>query len=243
LCTCSTPTSDGLKSRLTHIPPHSETTSIPTNPRTTRPVGYAFVDVSTSSEADRAIQELNGQSILDRKVSVQLARKPEPAAEVTEGGEGAPRRRQSTRGRGRGRGGRAARSGRGKKGQAAEGTVEGEDATNGTPTNVPGQAAPLTETTNEALTATTGEDGITVDGKANANRPRKQRGPPEDGVPSKTKIMVANLPYDLREEKVCPHSCPHDNNTMLTHMSSSSRSSPSTSRPPPRLLSVPSPNS
>jgi len=179
-----------------------ETTSVPTNPRTTRPVGYAFVDVSTSSEADRAIQELNGQSILDRKVSVQLARKPEPAAEVTEGGEGAPRRRQSTRGRGRGRGGRAARSGRGKKGQAAEGTVEGEDATNGTPTNVPGQAAPLTETTNEALTATTGEDGLTVDGKANANRPRKQRGPPEDGVPSKTKIMVANLPYDLREEKL-----------------------------------------
>lgn len=186
---------------------HSETTSIPTNPRTTRPVGYAFVDVSTSSEADRAIQELNGQSILDRKVSVQLARKPEPAAETTEGGEGAPRRRQSTRGRGRGRGGRAARSGRGKKGQAAEGAVngEGEAATNGTPTTVPGQAAPLTETTNEALTVTSG-DGLTVDpseaGKTNANRPRKQRGPPEDGVPSKTKIMVANLPYDLREEKV-----------------------------------------
>lgn len=183
-----------------------ETTSIPTNPRTTRPVGYAFVDVSTSSEADRAIQELNGKSILDRKVSVQLARKPEPAAENTEGGEGAPRRRQSTRGRGRGRGGRAARSGRGKKAQA-EGAVNGEEAvTNGTPTNVPGQAAPLTETTNEALTATTGEDGLTVDpsqtGKTNANRPRKQRGPPEDGVPSKTKIMVANLPYDLREEKL-----------------------------------------
>jgi hypothetical protein len=34
-------------------------------------------------------------------------------------------------------------------------------------------------------------------------RERKQRGPPEDGVASKTKVMVANLPYDLREEKVC----------------------------------------
>jgi RNA recognition motif-containing protein len=185
-----------------------ETTSIPTNPRTTRPVGYAFVDVSTSSEADRAIQELNGQSILDRKVSVQLARKPEPAPEPTaEGGEGAPRRRQSTRGRGRGRGGRAARSGRGKKGQAAEGAVNGEAdaAANGAaPTNVPGQVLPLTETTNEAVTASAGEEGINVDqaGKTNANRPRKQRGPPEDGVPSKTKIMVANLPYDLREEKL-----------------------------------------
>jgi len=39
-------------------------------------------------------------------------------------------------------------------------------------------------------------------GKTDALRPRKQRGPPEDGVPSKTKVMVANLPYDLREEKV-----------------------------------------
>ena len=83
----------------------SETTSIPTNPRTTRPVGYAFVDVSTPSEAERAINELNGLTILDRKVSVQLARKPEPAAEkagATEGGEG-QKRRPSTRGRGRGR--------------------------------------------------------------------------------------------------------------------------------------------
>lgn len=94
---------------------HSETTSIPTNPRTTRPVGYAFVDVSTPSEAERAINDLNGKNILDRKVSVQLARKPEPAGEMGEGAEGT-RRRSSTRGRGRGRGGRSGRgtrSGRG----------------------------------------------------------------------------------------------------------------------------------
>lgn len=96
---------------------YSETTSIPTNPRTTRPVGYAFVDVSTPSEAERAINDLNGKTIMDRKVSVQLARKPEPAGAegaAAEGGEGT-RRRNSTRGRGRGRGrgGRAARGGRG----------------------------------------------------------------------------------------------------------------------------------
>jgi RNA recognition motif-containing protein len=90
----------------------SETTSIPTNPRTTRPVGYAFVDVSTPSEAERAISELNGKTILDRKVSVQLARKPEPAQEGTETAEPA-RRRSSTRGRGRGRG-RGGRTGRGR---------------------------------------------------------------------------------------------------------------------------------
>jgi RNA recognition motif-containing protein len=90
----------------------SESTSIPTNPRTSRPVGYAFVDLSTPSEAERAITELNGQSILDRKVSVQLAKKPE----AHENGEtnGEARRRPSTRGRGRGRGraGRASRGGR-----------------------------------------------------------------------------------------------------------------------------------
>lgn len=90
----------------------SETTSIPTNPRTTRPVGYAFVDVSTPTEAERAISELNGKTILDRKVSVQLARKPEPAQEGNETAEPA-RRRSSTRGRGRGRG-RGGRSGRGR---------------------------------------------------------------------------------------------------------------------------------
>ena len=97
-----------------------ESTSIPKNPRTERPVGYAFVDLSTPSEAERAITELSGKEILDRKVSVQLARKPEPAGEKGEnavsGGEGGSggegrQRRPSGRGRGRGRG-RGARAGR-----------------------------------------------------------------------------------------------------------------------------------
>ena len=100
----------------------SETTSIPTNPRTTRPVGYAFVDLSTAEEAQKAIADLAGKFILDRKVSVQLARKPETAAEkqaaAASGGEGVSggegRRRNSGRGRGRGRarGGRTSRGGR-----------------------------------------------------------------------------------------------------------------------------------
>ena len=100
----------------------SETTSIPTNPRTTRPVGYAFVDLSSADEAQKAIAELAGRYILDRKVSVQLARKPETAAEkqaaAASGGEGFSggegRRRNSGRGRGRARarGGRTGRGGR-----------------------------------------------------------------------------------------------------------------------------------
>jgi hypothetical protein len=69
------------------------------------------------------------------------------------------------------------------------------------PTNVPGQVAPLTDTTSEALTAEKGTEDAEK-AKNRATRERKQRGPPEDGVPSKTKVMVANLPYDLTEEKV-----------------------------------------
>lgn len=80
-------------------------------------MGYAFVDLSTPTEAERAIAELNGQVILERKVSIQLARKPEASAEgAASGGEGASgnetRRRGSHRGRGRGRG-RGGRTGRG----------------------------------------------------------------------------------------------------------------------------------
>ncbi|KAL8725808.1 MAG: hypothetical protein Q9181_006274 [Wetmoreana brouardii] len=179
-----------------------ETTSIPTNPRTTRPVGYAFVDLSTAEEAQKAITELSGKEILDRKVSVQLARKPETAAEKAEaaasGGEGGSgneaRRRNSGRGRGRGRG-RGGRGGRG--GRATNG------ATTDAPTNVPGQAAPLTETTNESAVAATEQPAeATAETKPRTPRQPKQRGPPEDGIPSKNKVMVANLPYDLSEEKL-----------------------------------------
>ncbi|KAF2232649.1 RNA-binding domain-containing protein [Viridothelium virens] len=181
-----------------------ETTSIPTNPRTTRPVGYAFVDLSTPSEAERAIAELNGKTIMDRKVSVQLARKPDEAGNE---GEGENQRRRSSgrgsRGRGRGRGGRSGRGARGAR-KSVGATTNGETTTDG-PTNVPGQVLPLTETTNEALTATEGTEGTTTIDAAKAKgavRERKQRGPPEDGVPSKTKVMVANLPYDLQESKL-----------------------------------------
>lgn len=83
-------------------------------------MGYAFVDLSTPTEAERAIAELNSQVILERKVSIQLARKPDAQPEAgTSGGDEASgtqenKRRGSTRGRGRGRGrgGRAARGGR-----------------------------------------------------------------------------------------------------------------------------------
>lgn len=90
------------------------------NPRTSRPVGYAFVDLATAAEATAAIEGLSGKEILSRKVSVQLARKPEPAEAkegAASGGEGASgtegRKRAGGRGRGRGRArGRGGRGGR-----------------------------------------------------------------------------------------------------------------------------------
>jgi RNA recognition motif-containing protein len=77
-------------------------------------VGYAFVDLSTPSEAERAITDLNGQVILERKVSIQLARKPEHQPEgATEGASAAEKeQRSSARGRGRGRGAPRGRGGR-----------------------------------------------------------------------------------------------------------------------------------
>jgi len=186
-----------------------ESTSIPKNPRTDRPVGYAFVDLSTPSEAERAIAELSGKEILDRKVSVQLARKPEPAGEKGEGaasgGEGVSggeggRRRPTGRGRGRGRG-RGARGGRGNRGSRGEEGAEVPAAT---------EVLPLTETTNEATTETkeakeVKEPKEPKEPKEKTTRPpreRRERGPPADGIPSKNKVMVANLPYDLSEEKL-----------------------------------------
>lgn len=170
-----------------------ESVSIPKNPRTDRPVGYAFVDLSTPTEAERAIEELSGKEILERKVSVQLARKPEPAGEKSEGanGEGSgaegSRRRASGRGRarGRGRGGRTARAGRDgaekKEGETTEAAAATDDA-------APAAAAPATTETSKT--------------QARPQRERRERGPPADGVPSKTKVMVANLPYDLTEDKL-----------------------------------------
>ncbi|KAK1756007.1 hypothetical protein QBC47DRAFT_423066 [Echria macrotheca] len=185
-----------------------ESVSIPKNPRTDRPVGYAFVDLSTPSEAERAIAELSGKEILERKVSVQLARKPE-ATHTTEGanGEGAgegTRRRQSTRGRGRagrGRGGRA-RGGRGSGDEKTEG-ASGNEAT-GASTEAPattGEVQALKDITNEA-NADKPKGAKGEKAQPRPPRERRERGPPADGIPSKTKVMVANLPYDLTEEKL-----------------------------------------
>ena len=72
---------------------------------------------------------------------------------------------------------------------------------------MPDQVLPLTENTNPNAATKDGNGEQTVDGAGKTGKPRgfrerKQRGPPEDGIQSKTKVMVANLPYDYSEEKV-----------------------------------------
>jgi len=54
----------------------------------------------------------------------------------------------------------------------------------------------LKDITNEAQTDKSGKP------QPRPTRERRERGPPADGIPSKTKVMVANLPYDLTEDKV-----------------------------------------
>lgn len=178
-----------------------ESVSIPKNPRTDRPVGYAFVDLSTPDEAERAIAELSGKEILERKVSVQLARKPEPneKTEATNGegaGEGT-RRRQSTRGRGRAGRGRGGRARGGREGEEKkEGEASATDAPVGDAPADTAEVQPLKDITNE------NSADNAKSGKNQARPARRERGPPADGIPSKNKVMVANLPYELTEEKL-----------------------------------------
>jgi RNA recognition motif-containing protein len=58
------------------------------------------------------------------------------------------------------------------------------------------EAQPLADITNKANSDKDSKKD------AGAQRVRRERGPPADGIPSKTKVMVANLPYDLTEEKL-----------------------------------------
>jgi len=189
-----------------------ESTSIPTNPRTGRAVGYAFVDLTTKEEAERAIAELSGKDVLERKVSVQLARKPGTSSVTKKEGENGTaaegqqqgqheggKRPRGTQGR-RGRGGRQRGPTKRENGISSE-----EDKANFV--NGPGQTVtsevPNSSEATETPAAVTA--GPSADGDGNAAggfRSKKKRGPPENGVPSSTKVMVANLPYELSEDKL-----------------------------------------
>ncbi|KAK6384548.1 hypothetical protein LTS17_002111 [Exophiala oligosperma] len=58
---------------------------LPINPRTNRPAGYGFVNLQTASQAENASRSLSGKEILDRKVSVQIARPSDQAGHNDDG--------------------------------------------------------------------------------------------------------------------------------------------------------------
>ena len=92
--------------------------------------------------------------------------------------------------------------------------------------------------TEEPKTEQTANDKETKPAKA-AREPRekRERGPPADGVPSKTKVMVANLPYDLAEDKVRTYSM--SERLFYSNVLHSLRNfSLLMSQSPPRLLSA-----
>ena len=53
----------------------SKKVSIPINPHTGKSFGYGFVELSTTSEAQRAITELSGEKILGSKISIEVGGK------------------------------------------------------------------------------------------------------------------------------------------------------------------------
>lgn len=62
------------------------------------------------------------------------------------------------------------------------------------------EVKPLSDITNKNSEADKEEKA----GKKEPRQPRerRERGPPADGIPSKNKVMVANLPYDMTEARV-----------------------------------------
>lgn len=171
-----------------------ESVSIPTKPHTNRAVGYAFVDLKSKDDAERAIAELSGHELLERKVSVQAARKPGTQTTGTKDGENNDKQGEGRKPRSKTGNKRRTRNRGSKKNRDTDEVAEE------TPTNFPGQVLPLTEPV--AVKAAPVADATSGKKDKEEKAPRKKRGPPEDGVPSKTKVMVANLPYELTEDKL-----------------------------------------
>lgn len=70
-----------------------------------RSKGFGFVEMSTDEEAEKAKQELNGQQLDGRAISVSEARPQQDREDRPSGGFGGRRDRGGDRGRGGSRGG------------------------------------------------------------------------------------------------------------------------------------------
>jgi hypothetical protein len=86
-----------------------------------------------------------------------------------------------------------------KEGETTEAAAATDEAAPAAAAPATTEVQPLSDITNKI---NTDENTKTSKTQARPQRERRERGPPADGVPSKTKVMVANLPYDLTEDKV-----------------------------------------
>lgn len=82
-------TEDDLREHLKEYP--LDDIRMPVNPRTSRPVGYAFVNLAKTSDVSQAIQQLNGTLLCGRKISVDIARKDNESKASDMGPEKSPK--------------------------------------------------------------------------------------------------------------------------------------------------------
>lgn len=156
-----------------------EEVTIPVNPRTDRPVGYAVVNVTTSKAVKDAIKYLSGKTILERQVSAQLACAPEGTPEAGSALDDEKPARKRNRGRGRGRG-------KGKAQSPAYVAVRAE-LQNTTIGGTPGdQTLPQIKIKREEDTKSVPPQ---MTRRASQTKYHKMTG----GTPSTTKVMVRNL--------------------------------------------------
>lgn len=55
---------------------------MPTAAVTSKPIGFALIDMAFPADAQRAMNELNGRVMLNRRVHIQLAQKPAEATPI-----------------------------------------------------------------------------------------------------------------------------------------------------------------
>ncbi|KAK9372552.1 uncharacterized protein V1513DRAFT_433692 [Lipomyces chichibuensis] len=176
------------------VPPHRFIAS--------RNTGFAFVDFKSPGDAAKVIEELNGKSITDRTVFIQLAKAPSERRESRRGARGGFRR-----GRGGRTGGARRRSPKSNE-LASEGQGYGDTAAEETPKQVIAPAVAAVESTETPadLTPRSNDENAppaNSSGKRpQRRRPAHKRGPPKEGVPSTTTVFVANLSYSCTTEKL-----------------------------------------
>ncbi|KAK9244304.1 hypothetical protein V1506DRAFT_507638 [Lipomyces tetrasporus] len=169
-----------------------------------RNTGYAFVDFKSPEDAAKVIDELNGKSMADRAVFIQLAKPPSERRES---------RRIARGGLRRGRGGRVGGTRR-RSPKSNEPATEGHGEVDTTAEEAPKEGAPAVENKVAVESPEQAANSTPASNDENAppanstgkrpqrRRPAHKRGPPKEGIPSTTTVFVANLSYSCTTEKL-----------------------------------------